>query len=52
MSVEVLKISTKPPYKAPKPWLQAALSRGGRHTVKNAKHRVRVNDKVNFKKEM
>lgn len=49
---EVLKISTKAPYKAPKPWLQAALSRGGRHVVKNAKHRVRVNDKVSFRKDV
>lgn len=47
---ETLKISTKPAWKAPKPWLQDALSRGGRHVMKTKK-RVRVNDKVNFRKE-
>lgn len=52
MSDEVLKINAKPAWKAPKPWLQAALSRGGRHVVKNAKHRVRVNDKVSFRKDV
>ncbi len=51
MSSVILKVNVKAPYKVAKPSLQMALSRGGRHTVKNSKHRVRVNDKVNLQKE-
>lgn len=47
---ETLKLVDKTPWKGARPWIPGMLKKGGKHQVKTKK-RVRVNDKVNFRKE-